>query len=201
MSPRVLFLAAAALVAAACAGTAPRPEPRTLAAYRDAQTPPVYALLGQREELALSSDQVNTIDSIAEALQERNRPLADQLRGVTGSGAGGPVRRPRSTEEEARFLPVLEEIGRNNREAMDAVGRVLTEEQRGKVCRMRQERARERSAMAVPPGRDTPGRVRPMRGRGMPMDSATADVLRRGGVWSWCPPPAPAQAQAETARG
>jgi hypothetical protein len=200
MKTRVLSLAAAALAAAACAGTAPRPEPRTLAAYRDAQTPPVYALLGEREELALSSGQVNTIDSIAEALRERNRPLADQLRGMTGSGAGGPVRRPRSAEEEARFLPVLEEIGRNNREAMDAVGRALSDEQRGKVCQMRPERAREHPPFATPAGRDMPGRVRHARPRGMPMDSATADVLRRGGRWSWCPPPAPAQARTEAAR-
>ena len=184
-----VLLAAAAVLAAACA--TPRWNQRNYMAYHDAQTPPVYALLGDRARLGLTPAQVTTIDSIAQALEDENRPLLAQLREITGSRPGGPVRPPANRDQEERFLPVLEQVGANNRRAMDGVGRALTPEQRMKVCQLQHERHGDREDVLTG-RRPRPGRPRmrpPAEVRG---DSAAVERLRRG-WWSWCPD-GPAQA-------
>ncbi|HEX2205473.1 MAG TPA: hypothetical protein VHG91_19335, partial [Longimicrobium sp.] len=123
-------LLTALFAAAACA---PNPGPRDGplgAAWRGTQGPSIYALLGERERLGLSTEQVVALDSIAQALQERNRPLADSLRAITGSRAGGPVRPPREREQRDAVLPGLERVAANNREAVAAVQAALNPAQR-----------------------------------------------------------------------
>jgi hypothetical protein len=203
MKTRIPFAFAAVLALAACGGPQRDPQPRTMAAYRGAQMPSVYALLGRREQLKLTSQQVTAIDSIAEALSDTNRVLTTQLRQVSGSRPGGPVRRPRSEEQEDRFVPVLERIGENNRRAQEAIGRVLTAEQRDTLC-AEQGRQREPFEERFGRGMGRGGGRPPMGGRGgaglppigipgsgmeMEDDSVEGPPVRRG--WAFCPAPPP----------
>ncbi|HEU0052998.1 MAG TPA: Spy/CpxP family protein refolding chaperone [Longimicrobium sp.] len=207
MKTRILFASAALLALAACGGTQPEPQPRTMAAYRGAQMPSVYALLGRRDELKLTSAQVTALDSIAQALSDSNRVLTGQMRGVTNSRGGGPMRRPRSTAQEDSVLPLLERVGENNRRAMDAIGQVLTPAQRDTLCA---EQARQRQPFDERFGRGMGGRGpggggRPPMGgrggdfpqRGFPrgMEEEEGDSLRSGPPvrrgWSFCPAPPP----------
>lgn len=191
---RIVLLAT--LFAAACA---PNPGPRDAplaAAWRGTQGPSIYALLGERERLNLSTVQVMALDSIAEALQERNRPWVDSLRAVTGSRSGGPVRPPRDGEEREAFLPLLARIAENNRAAVSAVEAALSPPQRQAVCELQRE-GREERRDGMRRGRGGPARggggMRPPPG----MEGDTLGFGRRAG-WPWCgatgprrPPSAP----------
>jgi hypothetical protein len=144
------------------------------------QPPPVYALLGARAELNLTSAQVATLDSIAEAFQEENRPLAEELQRV--SGADGPgVYRIRPEGE-----PILESIQANQKRANESVAAALTEEQRATVCRL----------FSQPPagGRGgQPGRAPARMQAGSPGDTTRIERSGRPVVWSWCTAPIPAE--------
>jgi len=131
-----ISVAAAVLLLAACGGrqpeTGPQPagsgrgEPRDslqrelFAAYRGAQMPSVYGLIGARERLKLTSAQVTVLDSIAEAVREQNRPWADSLRRFTRSGNGGPMRLPGNEAQQRDFTAILQKMGENTRRAVEA---------------------------------------------------------------------------------
>jgi hypothetical protein len=146
---------AAALLLAACGGQQPQPGPQPagsgrtafgrdsveremFAAYRSAQMPSVYALIGARERLKLTSPQVTALDSIAEAVREQNRPLTDSLRRFSRSGNGGPIRLPGNDAQRRDFTTILRAMGENNRRAIAAIQSQLTAEQRTGVCTMLQ---------------------------------------------------------------
>jgi len=215
MKTRIAITTAAVLAAAACGGgqqgrgVGPGPRQPVTArdsaqrnlfeAYRGAQMPSVYALIGARERLKLTSAQVTALDSIAEAARERNRPLNDTLRSLTSSGNGGPIRQPRGEFQTARFIPLLQRIGDTNRRAMEAIGAQLTAEQKTQVCTLQREQRAERFA-----GREGRGRRGGMGGGGGRggrrggMDGMYGDSLGvRGGRfgggaggWPWCATPA-----------
>ncbi|HEU0012204.1 MAG TPA: hypothetical protein VFQ45_00900 [Longimicrobium sp.] len=145
--------------------------------------PPVYGLIGARERLALTSAQVTALDSIGAAVERENRELRRQLedRGFR------PGSRPTQAQMEAA-RPVLERMQENNRRAMEAVGELLSQEQRQGACAVQQE-ARESRA-----GRRDEGRGRMsgrggarMGGRGGMMADSTMTGRARG--WPWCPAP------------
>ena len=188
MNKKITVLGLAFL--SACA-SAPRRDPAEVAAFRQAQMPSIYALLGERQELGLTSAQVTALDSIAQALTDQNRPLEQRIRAATESRSGGPVRRPRSDVARERFLSTLREIGDNNRRAMEGVGRTLTEEQRGKVCQSQLERFRERQDRFARRGGGRRGSPPGAMG-GLPgtTEADSAGVPARFG-WSFCPPPPP----------
>src|SRR5687768_14887470 len=74
--------------------------------------PSVYALIGDRERLELSSAQVVALDSLGEWLSETNSPIEDQLQelGVATTGLGR--QRRGSVPEEAE--PLLANVRANN---------------------------------------------------------------------------------------
>ncbi|HET7229772.1 MAG TPA: Spy/CpxP family protein refolding chaperone [Longimicrobium sp.] len=209
---------AVALLLAACgggqapaprAGGNPRPltardsaERRLMEAYRGAQMPSVYALIGARERLKLTSAQVTALDSIAEAAREMNRPIADSLRSLTNSGNGGPIRQPRGEFQTARSVPLLQRIGQNNRRAMEAIQAQLTPEQRTAVCTLAREQRddrygdrRRRGGIGGGGGGRGDGGRGGMRGGmpGMYGDSIRGPGGRFGGGaggWPWCTGPA-----------
>src|SRR5690606_22712918 len=92
-------------------------------AERAAAVPPVYALLGERETIGLTSAQIAALDSLAIWLATTNRPLLEELseRGVRRND--GPTQEP----GVARLgPPLLEEIGANNEAAEAAIQGLLT---------------------------------------------------------------------------
>jgi Spy/CpxP family protein refolding chaperone len=215
MKTRIVLSALGVLFLAACgggrsampnAGGNPRAaSPRDSAqrelfdAYRGAQMPSVYALIGARERLKLTSRQVTALDSIAEAAREVNRPLTDSLRSLTNSGNGGPIRQPRGEFQTQRFIPALRRIAENNRLALAQVQAVLTPEQRTGVCALAREQREQRfgeGARRGGGGRGGGGSRGGMRGgmRGGDMPVA-GDTIRgpggRAGVggWPWCTAP------------
>ncbi|HET7460893.1 MAG TPA: hypothetical protein VFJ82_06585 [Longimicrobium sp.] len=216
MKTRTVLLAFSALLLAACGGRqSPQPQAggnarpltardsaqrRLFEAYRGAQMPSVYALIGARERLKLTSAQVTALDSIAEATRERNRPLTDSLRSLSNSGNGGPIRQPRGEFQTARYLPILTHIGENNRRAVEAIQAQLTPEQRTQVCALVREQrgdrfgGRERRGGYGGGGRGGRGGGRGTMPGMPPMDgdSTRGPGGRFGGGaggWPWCAGP------------
>ncbi|HEX5726788.1 MAG TPA: hypothetical protein VFX98_15030 [Longimicrobiaceae bacterium] len=179
------------LLLAACGGQRAEPEPQPQAGEQPVSAvemlrraegfrvapPPIFGLLGQRDRLSLNSDQVTQLDSLATWLQDANRELNDELRRLLGTGSSGRRRAPRTREEQSRTFEVMQQIGANNRHAVDAVQSVLTDEQERTVCEIDRERTEERGNRPRLP--DPYGR----RG-GIDPDT----LFLRPGVWNWCRP-------------
>ena len=167
MKRSLIFLTSGLLACSA----APPPEgpPPALVTPTMLQPPPIYALIGHRDRLELSSQQINGLDSIAVALKDENDGLIDELqerseitRNQTGLIVG----------DEGR--PLLEQIRDNNREASEAVGRLLTSDQQTTTCDL----------FSI--DRDRP-RNRRTRVRGA--DPEAADSIWRSleaRTWPWC---------------
>jgi hypothetical protein len=149
-------LAAAALLLAACGGQQPQPAPgpagsarvmtsrdsaarEMFAAYRAAQMPSVYAVIGARDQLHLTSAQVTALDSIADAVREQNRPFADSLRRFARPGYGGPIGLPTNEAQQRDFTVYLRQMGENTRRGELAIQALLTPEQRTGVCAIARE--------------------------------------------------------------
>ncbi len=207
MKMRIALLAATVVLAACVGRQQPEPAPggnprpmtardslqrQLIEAYRGAQMPSILALIGERERLKLTSQQVTALDSIAEAARAQNRPLTDTLRSLTNSGSGGPIRQPRGEFQTRRFIPILHRMGENNDRALEGVRTVLTAEQRTAVCTMvaeqREQRGDRRRGGLSGGGR---GQRRGMRGEGFPVygDSIEGRSGRKTGGWPWCTPP------------
>ncbi len=150
------------LLSVGCAAPQPQPEPedRDRTVLR-VQAPPVYALLGEREELRLTSEQVATIDSIGRWLHEANAPHLLTLNGAPGE---------RTVAEEDTLLALLEEIHENNSSAGAAIEDLLNDTQEAQVCEMFAEDLEEE--------RET----REMRRR----EAHTDSIIGALTVWPWC---------------
>jgi hypothetical protein len=162
----------AVLALAGCSSAPPAESPGPQQPW--VPTPPVYALIGERQELELTSAQVTSLDSIGAALQAQNGPALAELRDIQQS-AGGFRRRP-SPEATERARPLIDSVRENNRRSQEAVRALLTQEQRTEVCRMfgsDRGDARRREARQQP-------RQQP---RGFGPDT-TVNVFR--GPWTWC---------------
>jgi hypothetical protein len=176
---RRLALPTLVILLAACAGGTPPPPNPALANATPVEAPPIFGLLGQREVLGLNSAQVTSLDSIGEALRNRNKPVEDSLRAFYERRG-----RPRSLRAQQEIyvaaLPVLTQLWANNRSANEAVRDVLTPPQRDMVCRGARERDEQRRARLEDASRRDP-RLR-SRGR-MDPDSLMARTIRG---WTWC---------------
>lgn len=181
---RLVWLLGAVGVAGCAAGPAQPPVP--LVPENWVGPPRVYSLFGERERLGLTSEQVAVLDSVGQALQEENAPIAARVNELRGDASGRIRTDPQTT---AQVRPLLEQLRDNNRRAHERVQAVLTDEQERKVCetfgRSRRERGREGGGMD--PGRRRPGGMRP--------DSTMMSGRATG--WLWC---APKPAAGDTAR-
>jgi hypothetical protein len=200
-------LTAAALLLAACGGPQPMEGPQPagsgrgmprdslqrelFTAWRGAQMPSVYGLIGARERLKLTSAQVTTLDSIAEAVREQNRPYADSLGRFTRSGNGGPIRMPTNDAQRRDFIVILKQMGENTLRGVERVQAVLNAEQRAAACELAAEERRERSGRfggrggMGGEGRGGMGGMGGRRAPGMMGDSIGARGMGFGG-WPWC---------------
>lgn len=163
---RTLKTALLALLAGCGPGPAPAGSPEVITPLT-LEPPPIYALLGYRQDLSLTSEQVTALDSIARATRERTSPLADSLQRAARRTRTGIIRLDEST------APVLERIREGHREAVEAVREVLTDEQEATTCRLFAQARRG----TAPPGQ--PAARRP------PPDSL-AGAAAAARVWSWC---------------
>ena len=176
---RMMAVAALAL-AAACGGGAPSaggPAPQGPVGELGGTgggVPDIFALIGARQQMGLTGEQVTALDSIQRVWSVGNDTLRRKLRDAAGAHG-------RMDLEVAR--PLLEGLAENNFSAGRAVEALLDEEQRRIACTLRQPASRRWSG-SRPPGIGIPGR------RGMqPGDQVAADTLaplrgRRG--WHWC---------------
>lgn len=139
------------------------------------QPPPIYSIFGYRDALGLTSEQVETLDSIAQDVKRRNDAVADTLRAIADR-RGGRQRGIIPLNEETR--PMLEQVAANNRAAALAVQTTLTEEQQVQVCRLGNDPRRSRAREHQPPERHA--------------DIAPADstlLMPLIGGWPWCTEP------------
>lgn len=131
------------------------PTDTTSAAARAPHAPHsgVDLLLRYRAELQLSDEQIARLQAVAQRLEERNRPLLEQLR-----AAGIPLRRERRDEvhrmtpEQRQALheklrehrPTLERLRENMEAAMREARAVLTPEQQERFRALLREQYRGR---------------------------------------------------------
>jgi hypothetical protein len=191
---RAALACAAVFLLAGCGGPAATPANVTPEAGVDPAAlvaPPVYSLLGFRDRLSLTSEQVARLDSIGGWLDVANRRAQAELRTASsdrdrGQPRGGMFGRqaPQRTPEE---LAVLDSLATNNRSAVESVRETLTEEQRERVCEL------VRPATEEGGRRQGGGRQQQSGGR----DGQPGTMMMMGGryIWPWCVPadaPAPA---------
>jgi hypothetical protein len=176
------LLAALALLAACGPAPDPASAPRAVTPL-GLEPPPIYSLLGFRQDLGLTSQQVTALDSIAVAVRQQNAPLVQELRD----------RNPPRAQQRGVILvdtatqPALEQLRANNRAAVAAVGEVLTPEQRTSACRLFEQNGRDRTRRAEQARREQ--QQQQQRRTGMVAD--TLGMPGRAG-WTWCAPrPAP----------
>jgi hypothetical protein len=120
----VLLLSTVAACPAARTASHPGGENR---AERAAQPPPILALLGQRDRLSLTSDQVVALDSIHQQWAAEDNRL--MRRGtVVSAGFGG------TSATSSRTAASTPEARANHRWAAQAVQHLLDREQQLAVC-------------------------------------------------------------------
>jgi hypothetical protein len=199
-------LVAAVLLLAACTHSgqsgAPGPGAMTVPADTSAMSfeargpgraPPTFGLIGQRERLGLTSQQVTAIDSIGEDLRRGNEALLRHLRALQDS-LGGRDRMTARTEEQLlqRGAPEFAQMRANNLQATRGVFDVLTPEQRTLTCTMIREgngdmrEGRYGADRRRGEGPGGYGRYGNNQRRRMPADSMRARP-RGGAVLFWCP--------------
>lgn len=127
---RRVSLVILAALAAACVASAPAAGQQAAEPEGQDEVPPVLSLLGFRERLSLTSEQIGALDSIAHEWDVENERLT--TRGtMVSSGLGGTTVSTVRTVGGSR-----KEAAANNLRAARAVEAVLTPEQRRLVCEM-----------------------------------------------------------------
>lgn len=174
MSAKNVWVVAGVLLVVAGCGRRSGPNMEGLLTPLTVEPPPIYALIGARSDLSLTSAQVAGLDSIAIAIQATNRPLIEDLEVVSPPARTGARRITPEGE------PILEQIRANSRQASEGVHALLTESQRAEVCELFNRRPTRSGgrAPAEPP-------------RQVPADSAAEGRFgMMGARWYWCATPA-----------
>jgi hypothetical protein len=175
------------LVAAACGGQAATEGTGTVGQFRTTvlplalEPPPVYSLLGFRDRLGLTSEQVVALDSIAMAVREANTPLIGEIerRAIVNT------RTPGVLQVNPAERNLVDEVRENNRAAIEGVSEVLTSEQQTMVCDLNQrERERGQFRGGAAPQAMSEDAFR----RGAVIRQDTSLVVRAFTVWPWCLP-------------
>jgi hypothetical protein len=182
----VLAASLAAAVVAACTARSEGGQGDSLANFRMTvaplalEPPPVYALIGYRDRLELSSQQVTTLDSLATAVREANGILVDSLeeKAITSNRSPGVL------QVNPSERPLLDQIRANNRGVIDRVAELLTPDQEEAVCELYEEDLRDLREEQVRRQRSNPNDMFSNRPRETRADSAL--FVRGFSVWPWC---------------
>lgn len=148
--------------AAACAPSAPttRPSP-------DADVPPVRALLSERDQLSLNSEQVVALDSISREVDVADRAVGRRL----GIIKGGLAPRLGWGSQPDRALAL---VAGSHGHAMQAVQQLLRPEQRARLCEL--QRARQAKAALGNEKRALAGHTR----------ASSRRQAEKRREWPWC---------------
>lgn len=121
------------------------------------------------EQLELTAEQKAQIEQIRAELEEKNRPLMEQVRSIVGEAEaparqGERARRGRrmpqlTAEQREQVRPLVEQMRENQRAAHEQIMALLTPEQKEKLEKLRAERA-ERMRERGPRGQRGPGHDR-----------------------------------------
>lgn len=169
--------------AAAPGGAGAPPDAEGIVTMASFDPPPVYALLGYRAELELTSAQIASLDSIAEAAQDENERLVEELleRSEGGTRNRGFIRPGPEVD------PIVDELRSAQRRAMDAVAGVLAADQREEVCRLfTRDRPRPGGDRAATSERRRPQPAAPDRAGGAERSRGAG---RSPSPWGWCRSP------------
>ena len=128
-----------ATLAAVCVSAAPAAGQEAREPEGQDEVPPVLSLLGHRERLSLTSEQIAALDSIAHVWDVENERLTTRGMMVSSGLGGASVSTVRSTGASRK------EAAANNLRAARAVEAVLTSEQRRLVCETPSPRRATRS--------------------------------------------------------
>ncbi|HET9982820.1 MAG TPA: Spy/CpxP family protein refolding chaperone [Longimicrobiales bacterium] len=90
---------------------------------------PVAMILEHKADLSLTDQQVTKLQDIQKKLEEKNKPLREQMQKETN----GASFRDLTDEQREKLRPVFEDLRENSRKAMDEVREVLTPEQQKKM--------------------------------------------------------------------
>lgn len=157
------------VVAAVGCGPSPQQFPSPDASVVLMGSPPIYALLGYREELRLEPNQISALDSIAQQLQREEAPLVEGSRPSRRTRSNRP---PLADKEEISQFQALQA---SRERAVQGVRKVLNPEQQTEVCtRFRESAAEDRDRRSATPG--PRGRSGDTRAR-LPSGEA---------IWPWC---------------
>jgi len=139
------------------------------------EPPPIYSILGFRDKIQLTSEQITSLDSIATRVHDQNVPLIRELR-----EKASPTRNQVGMVIPDELRPALDSVRANNRSAATAVGKVLTPPQQQSACQIFEEQAQERDN-----DRRRGNGPRPRTSRlGSEADSILASARRS--VWPFC---------------
>jgi hypothetical protein len=139
------------------------------------EPPPIYSILGFRDKIQLTSEQITSLDSIATQVHDQNVPLIRELR-----EKASPTRNQIGMVIPDELRPALDSVRANNRAAATAVGKVLTPPQQQSACQIFEEQAQEREN-----DRNRGNGPRPRTSRlGSEADSILASARRS--VWPFC---------------
>ena len=187
MTKRFVLVASFAVAVVAACTARPQGEPgaelanfRMTVAPLALEPPPVYALIGYRDRLELSSQQVTTLDSLATAVREANGILVDSLeeKAITSNRSPGVL------QVNPSERPLLDRIRGNNRGVIERVAELLTPDQEEAVCELYEEDLRDIREEQNRRQRTNPNDVWTNRARDNRPD--TALVVRGFSVWPWC---------------
>lgn len=166
-------------VLAGCAGNPEPATPLQVITPLSLEPPPIYALLGHRQDLNLTSAQITQLDSIAESTREANAALVEGLR--TRARERASRNRSGVLQVDEETAPLLERVRASHRRAAEAVRAVLSDEQQATTCRLFGEQRRLDAEQRGSATRDRRAR----RGRqGVPADTVGGWSGRS--VWPWC---------------
>ena len=188
MTKRIVLVASLAVaVAAACTARSPQSDPnappanmRMTVVPLALEPPPVYALIGYRDRLELTSQQVTSLDSLATSVREENSILVDslELKAITSNRSPGVL------QVNPSERPLLDRIRTNNRAVVDKVAELLTPDQEKGVCELYEEDLRDMREEANRRNRTNTNDVWSNRVRDTRNDSSL--VVRGFSVWPWC---------------
>jgi len=108
-------------------------------------------LLNLAEQLELTEEQKAQIEKIRAELQEKNRPLVEQIRAIVGEpdsaaqrgerARGGRGMQRLTAEQREQVRPLFEQMRENQRAAHERMMALLTPEQKEKLEKLRAEQA------------------------------------------------------------
>ena len=144
------------------------------------EPPPVYALIGYRDRLELTSQQVTTLDSLATSVREQNSILVDSLeqKAITSNRSPGVL------QVNPSERPLLDQIRANNRQVIERVAELLTPDQESGVCELYEEDLRDMREQANRRNRNNQNDMFSNRVRDTRSDSSL--IVRGFSVWPWC---------------